>query len=233
MAPEEILNRQLSFTATVDAAIITPNTRVAGPSDPVERSAHPILADSPVPMPEGAEDVSRQGSNFRKTYSAVVAAPPAEVAAFYRQELAREGWKGVDGPAAQDVMQFKKEGMELSVALKPQGGETAIEVVTRDAAAARREGLLPEPGTGRLVMANGHTVGVVFTIGETDYSLAAGQGAEDPKQALNYSVQPGTYVVVVKVPRRQPQTENLEITEGSTWGIIALPTGGYMPMRMY
>ena len=233
MPPEEILNRQFSFTATIDAVIITPNTRITGPGDPVERSDHPILADSPVPMPEGAEDVSRKGSNFRKTYSAVAVMPLADVASFYRKELARQGWKGADTQAAGDAMQFKNDTMELSVALKRQGGETAIEVVTRDVAAAKREGLLPEPGMGRLVLANGHNVGVLFTIGKTDYPLAAGHGAEDPRQALNYSVAPGTYEVVIKIPGQQQQTERIEITEGSTWGIVVLPTGGYMPMRMY
>jgi len=39
--------------------------------------------------------------------------------------------------------------------------------------------------------------------------------------------------VTVKIPGQTPKTERVEITAGSTWGIIVLPTGGYLPMRMY
>jgi hypothetical protein len=233
MPPKKILSRQFSFTATIDAAILTPNTRVAGPSDPVERSGHPALGDSPVPMPKGAEDISRTGSNFRKTYSAAVAMPLADVASFYRKELAAKGWKRAGTQAAGDPLQFKNDTMDLSVALKRRSGKTAIQIVTRNFALAKREGLLPESGKGRLVLANGHNVGVIFTIGKTDYSLKAGQGAKNPKQALNYSVAPGNYKVIIKIPGKQPLTERVEITAGSTWGIIVLPTGGYLPMRMY
>jgi hypothetical protein len=233
MRPQEILNRPFSFTSSIDAAIITPNTRIRGPGDPVERSDHPVLADSPVPMPEGAEDVSRQGSNFRKTYTAMVAKPQADVASFYRQELGTKGWKQADAQATDGAMRFENDTMELLVALKQKGSKTAIEVVARKVAEARREGVLPEPGKGRLVFANAHNVDVVFTIGKTDYALKAGRGADDFRQALNYSVPPGTYAVVVKIPGKPQRTERIELVEGSTWGIIALPTGGYMPLQLY
>jgi hypothetical protein len=63
--------------------------------------------------------------------------------------------------------------------------------------------------------------------------MKAGRGGKDIKQALNYAVGPGKYSVVIKVPGQPPKTEQVNITEGSTWAIIALPTGGYLPMRMY
>ena len=133
MPSKEILNRQMSFTASIDAAIITPNTRFStGTSDPVEKSNSPVLADSPVPMPEGAEDVSRQGSNFRKTYSAVVAMPVSEVAGFYRKELAARGLKRADTSVGGEVMEFENDTRKMSVTLKRQGAETAIEVVVRE-----------------------------------------------------------------------------------------------------
>ncbi|MDA1053530.1 MAG: hypothetical protein O3C40_24030 [Planctomycetota bacterium] len=184
-------------------------------------------------MPAGAEDVSREGSNFRKTYRAVAAMPLAEVASFYRTQLAAKGLKQAGSGATDDAMQFKNDTMELSVALKRQSGETAIEVVTREVALAQREGVLPEPGKGRLVLANAHNVDVAFTIRKTDYRLKAGRGAKDFKQALNYSIPPGVYKVVIKIPGEPQQTERIELTEGSTWGIIALPTGGYLPTQLY
>jgi hypothetical protein len=59
------------------------------------------------------------------------------------------------------------------------------------------------------------------------------QGAKDFKQALSYSIAPGKYTVVIKIPGQPPQTEQIEPAAGSTWGIITLPTGGYLPLQLY
>jgi hypothetical protein len=128
-------------------------------------------------------------------------------------------------------MQFKTT--RWSVGCSQQRGKTAIDVVTREVALAQREGVLPEPGKSRLVLANAHNVGVLYTIGKTDYPVKPGQGAKDFKQALNYSLAPGTYTVVIKIPGQRQQSEQIELAEGSTWAIIALPTGGYLPMQLY
>ncbi|MEX2138609.1 MAG: hypothetical protein WD894_05070 [Pirellulales bacterium] len=234
MPPIEIFRgEKFSFTATADAAIITPGTRITGPGDPVVRSDSPILADSPVPFPEGIENVGREGSKFRKTYSGVVGMPLTEVASFYRQELAAKGWKRQDAESADDTMRFKNDKIELSVVLKQERGKTAIEVITRDIALARQEGILPEPGKGRLILGNANNVAVTFSIGTANYTLKPGQGAKDQKQALNYSVAPGAYTVVLKTPGQRPQTEKIKVAEGSAWGLIALPNGGSLPIQLY
>jgi hypothetical protein len=234
MPPKEVFQgEQFSFIATAYAAIITPTTRISGPGDPVVKSDSPLLADSPVPFPEAIENSGRVGSKFRKTYTALVRKPLAEVADFYRQELAAKGWTLPAPDSAEGTMRFKNETTELSVALKPQSGKTAIEIVTRDIALARQEGILPEPGKGRLVLGNANNVAVVFTIGMTNYPLQAGQGAKDQKQTLNYSLAPGAYTVVVKVPGQPQQSEKIELAEGATWGIIALPMGGCLPVQLY
>ena len=84
-----------------------------------------------------------------------------------------------------------------------------------------------------MILANAHSSTVVYTIGKTDYKLKPGQGADDPKTALNYSVSPGLYKVTIKIPGQQPQEYDLRLSEDTTWGIIALPTGGYLPLQMY
>jgi hypothetical protein len=234
MPPREIFrNEQFSFTASVDAAIITPSTRIVGPGDAVEKSDYPILATSPVAFPEGIENAGREGSKFRKTYTALVRKPLADVAAFYRRELAAKGYASAEKAATGDVMQFKNDKLEFSVALKPQGNKTAVEVVTRDIALARKEGILPEPGKGRLVLGNANNVPVVFTIGNANYSLKAEQGAKDYQQAVNQSLAPGTYNVIIKMAGRAQQTEKVELAEGSTWGIIALPMGDCLSVQLY
>jgi hypothetical protein len=234
MPPIEMFRReQLLFSATVDAVIITPNTRITGPGDPVVRSDIPILADSPVPFPDGVENVTREGSKFRKTYSAVVGMPKADVSAFYRQELTGKGWMRPGMDDGGDAMRFKNDMMEAVLTFKQQRGKTVVEVVTRDFALAKQEGILPEPGKGRLVLGNANNVAVVFTIGKTNFSLKPGQGAKDYKQALNHTLVPGTYTVAIEIPGQPQQTEKIELAEGSTWGIIALPMGGCLPVQLF
>jgi hypothetical protein len=72
----------------------------------------------------------------------------------------------------------------------------------------------------------------VYTIGKTDYKLKPSQ-ADDPKTALNYSLNPGLNKITIEIPGQQPQKYELRLTEDTTWGIIALPNGGYLPLQMY
>jgi len=234
MPPKQVFSRdEISFTISVDAVIITPSTRIAGPADAVTRSDSPILTDSPIPFPDGANNISSEGSKFRKTYSAVVRLPLTDVESFYRKELAAGGWSAADSSSTGDVLRFKKDTADLSLSLKRDGSNTVIAAITRNMALARQEGVLPDPGKARLILANALTVGVVYTIGRTDYPLRPGQGAKDYKQALNYSLAPGAYTVIVKIPGQRPQSEQLNLAEGTTWGIIATPTGGYLPLQLY
>ena len=92
---------------------------------------------------------------------------------------------------------------------------------------------MPERGKGRLIMANAHNVPVVFTIGKTNYPVKAGAGAENLKDALNYSVGPGNYTIIIKIPGQRPETVRIKITEGSSWAVVAVPTAGYMSMQLY
>jgi hypothetical protein len=234
MAPKEIFKGEpFSFTATVNASIITPTTRIGGPADPVLKSDSPILADSPVPFPEAVGNLSSEGSKFRKTYRAEVSMPLAEVTEFYRKELAAAGWKPEGAKASGQPTRFKNDTMDLALSLKAQGGKTAVEIVTRDFVLAKKEGMLPEPGKGRLILGNASSVAVVFSVGKTNHSLKAGQGAEDLKQAVHSSLAPGAYTVIIKPAGQPQQTEKIDLAEGTTWGVIALPTGGCLPLQLY
>ncbi|MEM9354495.1 MAG: hypothetical protein AAGA92_15930, partial [Planctomycetota bacterium] len=233
MKPEEVLSRQCSFTAKINAVILTPETHIAtGYEAPVETTADPMLANSPIPWPADAEDVSSTGSNYRKVHAALTNLPIDEAADHFRQALPEKGW--IEGAATDDgSLLFANDAQEVIVKLEAKGAQTAIEATVLETALARKDGILTEPGKGRLVFGNTHTVPVVFTIGKTDYPLRPGKGAKGPQDALNYSVPPGTYKVVIKIPGEPEQTERVQLTAGSTWGVIALPTGGYMPVQMY
>src|SRR5262249_35183082 len=112
-------------------------------------------------------------------------------------------------------------------------GKTEIEVIVRNIALAKQEGIVPDPGKARLILGNANNVPVVFSVGSNNYSLNPGQGAIDYKQAINQTLAPGAYTVVIKIPGRGPQTEKIDLTEGSAWGIIILPMGEGFPVRLY
>ena len=232
MAPTKVFSDTFGFTATIDAGILTPTTRVAGPADVVAKSDSPVVANSPVPFPDSVGNISSEGSKFRKTYHADVNLPLADVLAFYRRELPPQGWKSVDGNAG-EAMRFKNDTMDLVLTLKAMGERTAVEAVTRDMGQAKKEGVLPDAGKGRLLLGNGSEVSVVFTVGKANHTLKPGQGARDQKQAVNMSLAPGSYTVTIKASGQAAQTEKIELTEGSTWGLIALPMGGVLPVQLY
>jgi hypothetical protein len=232
MAPTKLFSDTFGFTATIDAGILTPTTRVAGPADVVAKSDSPVVANSPIPFPDAVGNISSEGSKFRKTYHADVHLPLAEVIGFYRKELPAQGWKPVEGNAG-GAMRFKNDAMDVVLTLKSQGDKTAVEAVTRDMAQARKEGVLPDAGKGRIVFGNGSEVSVVFTVGKTTHTLKPGQGARDYKQTVSNSLAPGSYTVTIKASGQAAQTEKIELTEGSTWGIIAMPMGGVLPIQLY
>jgi len=241
MMPEEIFDKPFSFVATADAGLMTPHTRVANFTDPPPApSPEEQLGISDMPMPEGAEDIYSQGSRYRKVTHAKSDQPRKELATFYRTTLTADGWQEDEStknwPANAEVPTaylFRKSGKSITVKLPRVDGQIAIEVATRDDALAKSVGILPETGKGRLVMGNAHTKSVVIAIGKRNYTLKPSQGADNPKQALNYSVGPGTYTLTIKIPGQQPQVEKVTVGEGTTWGIIALPTGGYFASQLY
>ncbi len=229
-------NRDFSFTATVDAAVMTPDTALAGGGVAAVSAGEGEFVDIAPPMPDEAEDFSRTGTNFSKTYTATVRQSVGRIAAFYRDALTSGEWQEIDAPSASgsgEVLRFRNSVGTMTVRLAPKGSQTEISITKQDQNLAREQGVLPEPGKGRLILANAHNVGVVYTIGKRDYRVRAGRGGEDLKDALNYSVQPGKYEIVIKIPGERPKIERIQLGAGTTWAIIALPTGGYMPMQLY
>lgn len=226
--PMEVFDDDFTISVSIDAAIITPNTRLGGaPAQPAVTARQSPFPDTEPLLPDGAGNIQGEGSKYCKTTRAEVDLPLAAVAAFYRQELAAQDWKEqpADAAEAKATMLFQKTGASLTVTLAGEGEHTTIRVVSNNEAKAKQDGMLPEPGKGRLVMANAHDQAVTITIGKKKYPLKAGQGMDDPKKALNYTVAPAKYTLSIKVAGQPAKTETVDITAGTTWGVVVLPTG--------
>lgn len=235
--PKEVFDEPFLIAATIDAAVLTPHTTLGGAADrpaPARPSASP---DAELLLPEGADNARSEGSKYSKTMQADVDLPLPAVAAFYRQELAAQGWqeeKSATGNTASSAnLRFKKSGGTMVVKLAGDGDRTTVNVASLDEAKAKRDGILPEPGKGRLVMVNAHTQDVVVMVGKKSYTLKAGQGADDPKAAWNYSVAPGKYDLTIKFPGKAPQSEKIEIGRDTAWALLALPNGEHLTNQLF
>lgn len=239
-APEEFFDKDFTFSATIDAGLMTPHTRVGSAA---AAQAEVALAETGLRdyrglyVPEDAEEMFASGSEYRTSVEAVIDAPLADVVAMYRQGMKTLKWRENEETAQVEAdsatLAFEGAAATMQLELAARGDRTALTLASTNAEAARRDGVLPEPGKARLIMGNAHTAEVVIAIGPTEYKLRAGRGAEDLKDALNYTVPPGKYILTIKVPGAAPETETLTIREGTAWGVIALPTGGCFADQLY
>ena len=233
--------RSYQISASVDAGIITPNTTLGATPPPALRFAREQspFANSELLLPEGCGNVSSEGTQYCKSTHAEVGLDPAAIAAFYRRELPAKGWKeesaaAATTPAASPLtLRFKQAAASMSVKIDGDQDRSVVDVLLLDDAKAKADGMLPEPGKGRIVLVNGHTQDVVIMIGKQRYPLKAGQGTTNPKSALNYTVAPGKYDLQIIASGQAPKAESLEIPAGTTWGVIVLPGGDYLFNRLY
>ena len=234
--PGELLDREYSFEVSVDVDVL--GKRASIPKKP----AGGLAADSydGMPIPEGHKGIQSEGSKFRRQTSATVAAELNAVVDFYRGELASGEWgewkeNTADAKVEQQRAKLAFSGPtgSLLIQLKADGEEAAITLVSRDAQAAKAAGMLPAPGKARLFIANDSEEAAVITINKRQYKIAAGAGAEDPKNGFNWEVAPGNYTVEIKPPGEQVQSEKLTLGADETWGVIIAPAGGYLAVQLY
>ena len=237
--PKKLFDDTFQIAATVDAGVMTPNTKLGGVAEQPEVTAKqsPFAESSELLLPEGAGNARSEGSQYSKSTRAEVDLDVKTVAEFYQRELAAQGWKQEEDAAgdatASTTLVFKKTGAVMTVELTRTADQTSLHITLLDDAKAKQDGMLPEAGKGRLVMINSHSRAIVITIGKKSYTLKAGQGTKDPKKALNYSVAPGTYQLEIKVPGKPSQAVKLDVGSDTTWGVIVLPTGEYLTNQLY
>ena len=234
--PGEFMDSKYNFEVKFDLEVL------GKPASTSNKPAGGLVADSyeGLPIPEGHKGMQSEGSQYRKQTSTTVVAELKAVVDFYRRELPSGEWgewKEIAAEAKVDQqtarLAFSRPTGSLIVQLSANGQEAAITLVSRDAEAAKAAGLLPTPGRARLVLANASEKAAVITINKREYKIAAGAGAEDPKNGTNMEVAPGNYIVEIKPPGQQDQSEKLKLGAGETWGVIIGPSGGYLAAQIY
>lgn len=198
-----------------------------------------IVADEANGLPIPKDNAGRSGetSPFRTLVEVQTSAGLDALASFYRKALANAGWKESPppAPAGKDraAMAFTKAGGSLDLSLTRANEQTSIRLVERKTEAARKAGLLPLPGKVRLMVGNGFKADAVIEINGRPYPIAKETGTKDPESAVKIDLFPGRNKLVIKLPGRKDQTEEVNAAAGDAWGLIVVETGGVLSIQLY
>jgi len=231
--PKEFFGKPFRFDAAFDLELLRAEAQPSSPAagELTANDDHGLL------LPDGVADVQRQRGPYRQSIETRIEAEINAVLAFYRSELTDRGWKENEKATkiADDsaTLAFDGPSGPLTLELSKKRKDTIIKIAASDTKAAERHGMVPEPGRARLMLGNSHSKAVVISVDGKEHNVAAGLGARDPDQAIKLDLAPGKHAVLIKVPGKAAQTEEIEIGAGNTWGIIVVPTGGYFSDRVY
>lgn len=193
--------------------------------------------DLEYPVPADCESIASGGSPFRTSVEARIRRPLADVAEFYRRELPARGWgttvREDEIPGERIELDVDGERGPLSLVLRKKRKDTVIEMSSRDTAAAREAGVLPEPGQSKLLLGNIAEVDAVITVDGEEKKVAAGTGAEDPSLALALALAPGAHEVKITSAGDGDQVESLDLGADETWAVMFIGDGAYFADRVY
>lgn len=220
-----------------DPADIAGNEPASSDDDsPVPTAAELVAEDkNGFPIPSNNTGYEAQNTNFRKQAVATIPASLTAVIEFYRSELPGYEWQEIadeaqiDGQAARLV--FQGTTGRLDMRAETAGSAVRVELATKDEAAARRAGILPEPGTARIIVGNMTDSPASMTVGGKSASLKPNEGKNKP-DGPSFSLAPGDYRLEAKVGAGGSVVEQIQVGPDETWAVL-LSEEGILPLRMY
>jgi hypothetical protein len=186
------------------------------------------------PVPKSSESKQYTGSKFRSEVNAEVSAGLAAVLAHYRQELAKLSWKEAAGAVvASDraVVAYAAPEGPAVLTLGRKGGKTTINVALRKPEEARKAGMLPKPGTAKIVMGSFIEQQATVAINNKSIAVGAGVGKERP-DGPTLDLAPGKYRYSVKIPGKPTSTEDVTVRADQTW-VMMIGPGGAIVLNLY
>jgi hypothetical protein len=158
----------------------------------------------------------------------------AAVLAHYRQELAKLSWKEAAGAVvASDraVVAYAAPEGPAVLTLGRKGGKTTINVALRKPEEARKAGMLPKPGTAKIVMGSFIEQQATVAINNKSIAVGAGVGKERP-DGPTLDLAPGKYRYSVKIPGKPTSTEDITVRADQTW-VMMIGPGGAIVLNLY
>ncbi len=228
--PCEHFDDVIQFSVDLDVELM----KVAETAAPVTLTAS---EDYEYPVPLGSDEVSSQSSPYRTVISGSHAADLATMTEFYRDQLAQSGWEEkADATKTTEKtasMSFDNDGTALLVDLRTVDGATEFAITSRNVERAKKNEVVPEAGQAKVVLGNAAEADIVIVIDDTEHKISVGVGSHGPADAEKIDIKPGKHTIVIKVPNENPQTEEVDVKPGTTWGIVAFGDEGYLADRIY
>lgn len=186
-------------------------------------------------LPEGIDSPINSSSQFRTEMTTSIESDLKSMVAFFQTAAADANWKSTDEKVETEKATFTFSGDqgEMLVDLTQYEGEVEIHLALRNVELAKKQGFLPKPGLGKMMLANASESKVEIVINGKSYKLEPEQGGRDPKQAIQLNVRPGRYNYTIKGAGRQEQSDKMSIVVGGTWALIVFPEQGHMAEQMY
>jgi len=171
-------------------------------------------------------------SPLRTRLETTVPAELGDVLAFYRTELGKLGWQekpdGAVIAAGHVRLAFASPLGPAALELARKDSSTSIHLVQKNAEAASRANIMPEPGQAKLVFSNISGKDAVLTIDAKTVKRAAGT------HAVSLDLAPGRYSYELSVPDRSATTKTLDILAGDAWELTVGPDGdAWPPLQLY
>lgn len=228
--PHEFFDDTFQFSVLLDVELMT----LAEAAPPTRLAAS---EEYRYPLPVGSEEVSSESGPYRTVIRGWHSADLGTMTDFYRVELTDVGWEE-EATATKTAettanMSFHQDEAVLRVELRRTDDQTHFTLAGRDEAAAKKDGVVPEDGKAKILLANSTDAEIVIMIDDTEHKIAAGLGGRDPADAKKIDLAPGKHKVVIKVPGEKPQSEEVEIKAGTAWAFVAFGNEGYLADRIY
>ena len=188
-----------------------------------------------LPVPKRHTLAEGTKTQFRRELNANVPLDLSAVLGFYRRELGKLNWKeetkGAVVAADNVTIAFAAPEGPAMLKLGRKDGETKVNLVLRNPAAAAKAGIAAKPGQAKILISNLNEVEAVVTINKQTIKVAAGVGAKAP-DGPTLELPPGKYKFSVKVAGKPASNDELEIAADETWGLVIGP-GGALPLHVY
>jgi hypothetical protein len=232
--PQDFFDKPFLVELTVDMPLATVSSQSASGASPDVM----VLDETfDFPVPTGTSGKSQESSPYRTTITTSHSQSLDAIVKFYDEALPMAGWKIASRdtkPGTDSAMLFCLDPeRSLTIRLKREGDTTSLKLVGRNEKAARTAGVVPPQGKFKLFIGNASESDVTVEVAGKSYSLKAGEGSEDPKQARKIDLAPGRHRITVKEKGGASDSEEIEGASGTAWGAIALPKGKVFTNLLY
>lgn len=187
-----------------------------------------------LPVPKAHESAESEKTGMRRALRADVSLKLPTTLDFYRRELGKRQWKEKPGGVVADdhaeIAYASPEGPAV-LKLGRRAGRTTVELTVKNPAEATKAGLLPRPGQAKLVFGNMLKTNAVIVVNKKKIKIGAGVGDKAP-DGPRLDLPPGKYKVVLQLPGKPAQSEDMDVKGDETWGVIVGP-GGLLPLQVY